>query len=287
MTGTISVLATAAPILCQDVGRAGFSAIGVPRSGAFDRAAAALANRLVGNPASAAALEITVGHVRMRTDATVTCALAGAEMDASVAGEPVAVHEVFSWRAGTDATLGAARTGLRTYLAVRGGFDVAPVLGSASTDVLSGLGPRPLLTGDSIGLAGRRARDPVVGFAPVASPDPSVLRVLLGPRDSWFTAESIAEFGRSTFIVSPDSNRVGVRLSGRPLDRRRHGELPSEPLQRGAIQVPPNGLPIVMGPDHPTTGGYPVIATVIEEDWDLCAQLRPGGQVLLAIRDHV
>ena len=279
MAGSLRVLRAMAPLLLQDRGRPGLATLGVPTSGAFDHAAAALAHRLVGNAADQAALEITMGSVVLRTDRTVTAAVTGAEVAIAVAGTAVAVNEVFPWPAGTELVLDLPRQGVRNYLSVRGGFACASVLGSASYDVLSGLGPAPLAAGDVVALAGRYAAAPRLSFAPVPPRAPGVLRIALGPRDDWFSPTALAALLHQEFQVTEASNRVGVRLSGARLERTRSGELLSEPLQRGAVQVPPSGQPIIMGPDHPTTGGYPVIATVTSDDWPLCAQLRPGDPV--------
>jgi biotin-dependent carboxylase-like uncharacterized protein len=279
MAGSLRVLRAMAPLLLQDRGRPGLAALGVPASGAFDTTAAALAQRLVGNSADQPSLEITMGSVVLQTDRTVTAAVSGAEVAISVAGAAVAVNEVFPWPAGTELVLGMPSQGVRNYLAVHGGFACDSVLGSASRDVLSELGPAPLAVGDVVGLAGRPAAAPRLSHAPVAPPAPGVLHVVLGPRDDWFAPAALAALLQQQFAVTEASNRVGVRLSGPRLHRTRTGELSSEPLQRGAVQVPPSGQPIIMGPDHPTTGGYPVIATVAADDWSLCAQLRPGDVV--------
>ena len=283
MAGSLRVVRAMAPLLLQDRGRPGLATLGVPTSGAFDTAAAALAHRLVGNAADQASLEITMGSVALQTDRTVTAAVTGADAVITVAGSAVAVNEVFPWPAGTELVLGIPRKGVRNYLSVRGGFACEPVLGSTSYDVLSELGPAPLVAGDVVALAGRYAAAPQLSFAPVAQRAPGVLRIALGPRDDWFGPAAIGALLHAGFLVTEASNRVGVRLSGARLERTRTGELLSEPLQRGAVQVPPNGQPIIMGPDHPTTGGYPVIATVATDDWQLCAQLRPGDPVRFAL----
>ena len=283
MPGVLCVVRTMAPLLVQDRGRPGLAPLGVPGSGAFDTAAAELAQRLVGNTAEQASLEITMGSAVLRTDRTVTAVVAGADVAITVGGVAVAVHEVFSWPAGGDLVLGVPRRGVRNYLAVRGGLAAHPVLGSASRDVFSELGPAPLAAGDEVALAGRPAAAPLLSHVPVADGPSGLLRVVLGPRADWFAAESVAALLEAAFTVTQASNRVGLRLSGPRLQRVRQGELASEPLQRGAIQVPPIGQPIVMGPDHPTTGGYPVIATVAADDWPRCAQLRPGDEVRFAL----
>ncbi|MFI6291867.1 biotin-dependent carboxyltransferase family protein [Nonomuraea sp. NPDC050790] len=181
---------------------------------------------------------------------------------------------------GSELRFGTPARGLRTYLAVRGGIAVEPVLGSRSTDSLSGLGPPALRsgtvlpTGETTGLT-----EISVDVAPLPEPDAAVLRVLAGPRDDWFVPAALKELCGNPYEVTQDSNRVGVRLSGTVLERARQGELPSEGMVEGAIQVPPSGQPIVFLADHPPTGGYPVIAVLAEADLPAAAQLRPGQQI--------
>lgn len=278
MMGRLEVIATAAPILIQDLGRPGLAAIGVPTSGAFDRSAMTLAQRLVGNPEASPGLELTMG-ARVRTNVTVTAVVTGAATRIRLGTREIGTNEVFSWRADATLTVFPPNIGMRNYLAVRGGFAVPLVLGSASTDLLSHLGPAPLRTGDALALAGHAATEPLVTAVPPSPTDRGRIPVLMGPRSDWFTSAAHRALLTENFVVSPQSNRVGLRLHGPDLTRLRAGELPSEALQRGAIQVPPNGQPIVMGPDHPTTGGYPVIATVLASAWDWLAQLRPGDEV--------
>ncbi len=179
--------------------------------------------------------------------------------------------------AGSVVEFGAPSAGVRTYVAVRGGIDVPPVLGSRSADLLSGLGPAPLSPGDRLPVG--RASGPInvdvaPGLAPEAEP---VLRVTPGPRDDWF--EDLAPLSGGVYEVTAESNRVGVRLDGPSLTRRREGELASEGMVTGALQVPPNGLPIVFLADHPTTGGYPVAGVLVAADVPRAAQLRPGQRV--------
>jgi len=264
----ITLLSCGALATVQDLGRPGHAALGVPRAGAFDRAALALANRLVGNPAGAAGLELTLG-ASLRLDAAATVALTGAPcpgLDWGVA---------LSLAGGTTLALGVPPTGLRSYLAVRGGVEAAAVLGSRSTDTLSGLGPVPLTAGDSLAV-GPEPHTPPSGAAAVPAPAGSALRVRLGPREDWFTPRARQLLLDATWTVRPDSNRIGLRLDGPVLARAIGGELPSEPTLPGALQVPPDGRPILFGPDAPVTGGYPVIAVVHDEDLDRAAQLRPG-----------
>ncbi|WP_049575399.1 biotin-dependent carboxyltransferase family protein, partial [Nonomuraea sp. SBT364] len=188
--------------------------------------------------------------------------------------------------AGGEVALGAPVWGLRTYLAVRGGVAVEPVLGSRSTDSLSGLGPPPLAAGTVLPVGGADGLAEVgVDLAPLPGPGPAVLRVWPGPRDDWFAEGALASLCGGPYVVSQDSNRVGVRLRGAELARSRKGELPSEGMVTGAVQVPPSGQPIVFLADHPPTGGYPVIAVVREADLGVAAQVRPGDVVRFARGD--
>jgi biotin-dependent carboxylase-like uncharacterized protein len=286
VSGRILIRRTALPILLQDQGRAGYADVGVPTSGAFDAAAAALAQRLVGNQATAAALEITMGGVDLECDVTTTVVVCGAAAEIRVGNRAAAVNEVVSWPAGAVLRIGAVHAGVRNYLAVRGGFAVRTVLGSASTDLLSGLGPAPLRAGEHLRLAHAEAELPRIGHVPQHRYPQEVLRLHLGPRHDWFTADAVAALRTATFTVAADSNRIGLRLRGPELRRSRFAELPSEPLQRGALQDPPSGAPIIMGPDHPTTGGYPVIGCVLSRDWDALGQLRPGDALRFEVLEH-
>jgi biotin-dependent carboxylase-like uncharacterized protein len=273
----VEVVAPGALTTIQDLGRPGWAHIGVPRSGAADRPALRLANRLVGNDEGATALETTLSGPRLRFDAPTVIALSGAPVDS------IPMHTAIDLAAGEVLKVGNARQGLRTYIAVRGGLDVPRVLGSAATDLLTGLGPAPLSRGDVLELGaargGRTPSTPAPAPPPILQlPQISQLRFIAGPRSDWFSDESICRLGAEEFAVNHASNRIGVRLDGPRMQRVRSGELPSEGLIAGAIQVPPDGQPIVLLADHPTTGGYPVIGVVIEDDLPLVAQLRPGGR---------
>ncbi|WP_219462697.1 biotin-dependent carboxyltransferase family protein [Nonomuraea rhizosphaerae] len=275
----------------QDLGRHGYAHLGVPSSGAADEASLCLANRLVGNPEAAAGIELTYGGARLAFRAGAWVAVTGAPCPLTVRSPgPVADGRVgngvpFWVAAGAELRFGAPSWGLRTYLAVRGGIAVEPVLGSRSTDSLSGLGPAPLRQGAvlPVGTAGGLA-EISVDLAPPRSPRDAVLRIVPGPRDDWFVPEALAELCAEPYAVSQDSNRVGVRLRGRELSRAREGELPSEGMVTGAVQVPPSGQPIVFLADHPPTGGYPVIGVVRAADLPVAAQLRPGDKVRFSVR---
>jgi KipI family sensor histidine kinase inhibitor len=278
----------------QDLGRPGFGHLGVPRSGAADPASLLLANRLVGNPGGAAGVEVTFGRAAFRFTGDAWVSVAGAPVPVSLesGGQAAALRgSTFRVPEGGVVRLGAPQTGLRSYLAVRGGVDVPPVLGSRSADLRSGLGPAPLRPGDllPVGPAGQRpgaAPAPTAGTRPPAMPvpgEPTVLRVVPGPRDDWFAPGAARRLCADTFLVTPASDRAGLRLDGPAVQRARGGELLSEGMAAGSLQVPPSGRPILLLAEHPVTGGYPVIATVVTADIGLAAQLRPGSKLRFAL----
>jgi KipI family sensor histidine kinase inhibitor len=265
----------------QDTGRPGYASLGVGRSGAADTASAALANRLVGNTEAAACLEVSFGATLAFRQAT-RVAVTGATCALSRAGRGEAMNAPFDVLPGQQLVIGPTEVGLRTYVAVRGGVAAPATLGSRSTDVLSGLGPDPLTPGMVLPIGDECAGPPpAVEVAPVPAPSAEdlVVHVLPGPRDDWFTEEAVATFLRGRYEVTADSNRVGVRLAGPVLRRSREGELPTEGMVAGSVQIPPSGTPIVFLADHPVTGGYPVIAVVRSADLPLVAQARPGQVV--------
>ncbi|WP_244276840.1 biotin-dependent carboxyltransferase family protein [Geodermatophilus obscurus] len=271
MTRTLTVVATGPLTTVQDGGRPGQGAMGVGRSGACDRAAARLANRLVGNDPDAAVLEVTLGGLVLRAGADLVLATTGARCS-------VAHNAPVPLRADRELRLGLPPSGLRTYVAVRGGITVEPVLGSRSTDLLSGLGPPVLAPGDVLPVGEPTAPMPGVDLAPVPDPPGGELtvRVLPGPRADWFPSRATAAFTATAWEVTGESNRIGLRLAGAALERSRTGELASEGMVRGALQVPPSGQPVLFLADAPVTGGYPVIGYVADADVDRCGQLRPG-----------
>ncbi|MEO6144708.1 MAG: biotin-dependent carboxyltransferase family protein [Dermatophilaceae bacterium] len=259
----------------QDAGRFGQGALGIGRSGACDRAAYRLANRLVGNDEGAAVLEVTFGGLVLRAEADVVLVTTGARCAGTPHNAPLTLV------AGTSLALGSPVSGARTYVAVRGGFDVPSVLGSRSTDLLAGLGPDVLAVGDRLPVGHSVGLMPGVDVAAVPEPEVGdvVVQVQPGPRRDWFTDDAWASLLNQRYAVTAQSNRVGLRLDGVPLEREGTGELPSEGMVRGALQIPPSGTPVVFLADHPVTGGYPVIGYVVDDDVDRCGQLR-GGQGL-------
>jgi KipI family sensor histidine kinase inhibitor len=265
----------------QDQGRPGHLAEGVARSGAADGGALRTANRLVGNAEAAAGLEITLGGFRATAHRDVWVALAGAWGPIRLDGHPVDPLRAHQWPAGTDLEVLPFTAGIRGYLAVRGGVDAASVLDSVATDVMAGLGPMRLAAGSGI-----RVGDATAGEVPAEdlhpwSPPADVLDVPVaaGPRADWFTAEAQALLFDAVWSVTADADRVGIRLDGPALERVGGGELPSEGMLPGALQVPPSGRPVVLGPDGPVTGGYPVIGVVTDAGLDALAQARPGTRI--------
>jgi biotin-dependent carboxylase-like uncharacterized protein len=269
----IEVIAPGPLATVQDQGRVGYAELGVGRSGAADRHAHHLANRLVGNLPGAASIEFTLGGLEIRLLAAATLACAGAPCPGVSAW-----HSALSLPAGSRLRLGTPTSGLRSYLAVRGGFAVPAVLGSRSTDTLSGLGPAPLRAGDRLPI-GSDTAGPPTDPAILAERADRPIRLLPGPRADWFTGMAYESLLTARWRVLPASDRIGIRLDGPALARRQPGELPSEPTLPGALQVPPDGRPIVLGPDAPVTGGYPVIAIVGNGELDRLAQLRPGQEL--------
>lgn len=264
----------------QDLGRGGLAHLGVPPSGALDRPAHRLANRLVGNPPGAATLETTVTGCAVRVCRAATVAVTGAPCPVTVDGRPAPWGAAFQVAAGAVLDAGPVGSGVRTYLAFGGGVATAPVLGSRATDLLSGLGPEPLADGAVVPLGPPTVAPPAPDAVPHrAPPRELLLRVRPGPRDDWVTADALAILGRAHYRVAAASNRVGLRTEGPPLARARSDELPSEGMVRGAVQVPPDGHPVVFLADHPTTGGYPVVGVVPAADLAAAAQAAPGTLV--------
>ncbi|MDQ0829701.1 biotin-dependent carboxylase-like uncharacterized protein [Streptomyces achromogenes] len=282
----MSVVRAGALTTVQDRGRPGHAHLGVPRSGALDGPAAALVNRLVGNPPDAAVLETTLTGCALAPRSDVTVAVGGAPCRVTVGGRPAAWGAPVRVPAGAVLDVGPAIRGVRGYVAVSGGIVVEAVLGSRSTDLLSGLGPPPLTDGTVLPLGRERPPHARVDAAPQPAPPAElVLRVTLGPRDDWFTPDALRAFTARTFHVSSASNRIGLRTEGPVLERARGGELASEGMVLGAVQVPPAGRPVVFLADHPTTGGYPVIGVVRRADLPAAAQAAPGTPVrFVAVR---
>lgn len=292
----VEIIAIGLQALVQDAGRHGMAGMGISPSGALDAPSMRAANRLVGNPAGECVLENLLGGLQMRCHGRATLAVTGADVPLTLRAADgrawlVPSHACVALDDGDTLTLGTPRSGVRSYVAVRGGWQVAPVLGSHATDTLAHIGPEPLQVGQRL----------VVGAVPVsalraaqagAEPLPQwpragdevVLDVVLGPRTDWFASEALALLTQQPWRVTPQSNRVGMRLDGaQPLPRSVSRELPSEGTVTGAIQVPANGQPVLFLADHPLTGGYPVIGAVASHHLGLAAQIPVG----CSVRFHV
>ncbi|RKS05136.1 biotin-dependent carboxylase-like uncharacterized protein [Nocardiopsis sp. Huas11] len=279
--GGLEVIAAGPMTTVQDAGRFGHADLGVGRSGAADAHSFALANRLLANPPGAAALETTMGGLRVRARGPVTVAVTGAPVPLSVDGRGAATDTVLHLPDGAELAMGLPDRGLRSYLAVRGGVAVRPVLGSRSTDVLAGLGPDMPVPGAVLPIGPAPKDFPVVDHACTATVggDRVTLGVDLGPRQDWFTARALGTLLSGEYEVTSRSDRVGARLSGPALERATTGELPSEGMVAGSLQVPPGGEPVLFLADHPVTGGYPVVAVVRSADLPRAAQARPGTRI--------
>lgn len=277
------------PALFQDDGRPGRAGQGISASGALDRGALHRANRAVGNPAGAAALEITFGGLSLRAEDALTLSLSGAPAPMTITTPsgrtlPAPHGRAFALDPGDRLTLAAPRFGMRSYLALRGGYAVEPVIGSASTDTLAKVGPPAVQAGQVLG-AGSLAAGAV---DPNPLPEPRLpgagetvkLDVVAGPRADWFTAAGLETLTEQDWQVTPQSSRVGMRLAGaRTIERADSAELPSEGTALGAIQVPHNGEPVLFLADHPLTGGYPVIGSVAAHHLDLAGQIPIGARI--------
>ena len=284
----------------QDLGRPGYGHLGVSRSGAADPGSLVRANEQVGNPPGAAGIELTLGRGAFRFPGGAVVAVAGAAAPLTVIsapgqpGQEAGFGRALTLPAGAELRVGGPVTGLRTYLAVRGGLAGPAELGSRSSDLLARLGPPPLKAGDSLPVSViHSVRSTPAGPGPlgdddegrnktagVTGPDGLVtLRVRAGPREDWFADGALDVLCGAEYTVTPASDRTGLRLDGPALARARAGELPSEGMVTGALQVPPDGRPILLLADHGVTGGYPVLAVVVSEDIGRAAQLRPGRPV--------
>ncbi|MEH7827867.1 urea amidolyase family protein [Gemmobacter denitrificans] len=285
----LHVLSAAFPLLVQDAGRSGQAHLGVARSGALDLPALRAANARLGNAPDLPALEITLGPTRLTVDEPATLALAGAA-DAvwiETATQRLTVDHArpFALDPGEVLAIAAPAAGMRSYLALRGGFDVPRVLGSAATDTLAGFGPPALTAGSVLPFAHTPARavDPF-SAQNTTLPRPGeliTLPVTLGPRTDWFPADQVASFLAQDWLVTDQMSRSGLRLQGTALTRAPR-ELPSEGTDPGAIQIPHSGQPVLFLADHPLTGGYPVIATLLPDALALAGQIPPGARIRFA-----
>lgn len=270
----------------QDLGRYGYGPLGVSASGAADPVALRIGNLLAGNPENAPALEMTLAGGVFGFPEGAIVALAGSDFGAELDGAPVPPWTAYPVRPGATLKTGMSRTGARCYLCVNGGIDVKPFLGSASTHVLSGLGGLdggPLRKGDRLAL-GAPTADPLrarrISKTRLELLQPrKLLRTTAAPQTTLFSENSRRAFYGSPYIVSEESNRMGVRLTGSALDTPHSGHMLSEGVSLGAIQVPAGGQPIILFVEQQTTGGYPKVANVISADLASVGQLRPRDEI--------
>lgn len=273
----------------QDLGRTGFRAFGMPVSGAMDRYAFQMANILAGNPRDAAALEMTLRGGRFRFLRAAYVAICGAEMDAELNGTRISNWSRFYVPAESELVFGHVQSGCRSYLALRGGIEVPQVMRSCSTYLRARLGGhegRALRAGDAlrIGARGRLPAEPVglvSEFVPHYA-QPVCLRVMLGPQDDLFTSEGLHTFLHTEYTVSKRNDRMGYVLEGAAIAHTGGADIISDALCPGAVQVPGDGLPIIMAADCQTTGGYAKIAAVIGSDLAMLAQLKTGDKLSFA-----
>jgi KipI family sensor histidine kinase inhibitor len=268
----------------QDLGRAGLARMGYAPAGALDRAALRTANALVGNAPDAAGLEIALAGAEFEAVGDLIIAVAGADLTPLLDGEPLPFYRAAAMRGGMRLRFAAAQSGLRSYLAVGGGIATPEVLGSRSTDLIPGIGGlegRLLRAGDRVPVGELEAYGPGYALTPPRPSAPTRIspRVIWGPEDNWFSEETRRAFVESTYRVSQRGDRTGVRLEGEPLRPATARSLASEGAAPGAIQIPPDGQPIVLLADSRGVGGYPKIAVVIEADLDSFAQAAPGTPV--------
>ena len=274
----------------QDLGRAGYQGLGVPVSGPMDAYSHRLANRVLGNDPMAAALEITLLGPELVAEGAILCAVAGAEIDVTVDGSPVARHQPFLVPSSARVRCGERGKGTRITLAVQGGFDLPTTLGSRATHLVSRMGPfggRSLRAGDVLPVLSSAPTGPASAGAPLDLPDGwAYLRVVPAAHRERFTDDAWELLLRTRFTVSPQSNRMGYRLDGPTLAHVGAADILSEAMPIGAVQVPSSGQPILLMAERQTTGGYATIANVITADLPLAGQLAPGDWIAFQAVSH-
>jgi antagonist of KipI len=280
--GALHVIKPGLLTTVQDLGRYGHQASGVPVAGPMDSFSHRVANQLVGNDIDAATLEITLIGPELIIEAATTLAIAGAHFEVTCDDRPVAIGASFAVTRGQRLKFGRIVEGARAYLAVAGGIQTTPVLGSRATHVVSRMGGfsgRALAAGDRVPIVDDDRPRPHRKSAGLMLPAKgrALLRVIPGPQADWFARDALKTMDGVSFRISPQSNRMGYRLQGPPLVRVHDRELISEPLGIGAIQVPSAGEPILLMADRQTAGGYPKIGYVISADLPLAGQLAPGN----------
>ena len=268
----------------QDAGRHGHLHDGVPVSGAMDRASLRDANRAAGNAADAAVLELTLDGVEVRAEHAGALAVAGADLTATLDGQPLPPGVRVPHAAGSAVRFDARRRGARAYLALAGGLTVAPVFGSRATDLTSGLGGvngRRLRAGDRVpvGEPSAQSRHEAARSVRPLPAGGARVRILPGPHGEWFPPAALDRLCHTRYEVTSESNRMGYRLRGAEPLMREAGEMISDATCAGGLQIPPSGQPILLLADRQVTGGYPIIATVITADLPVVGQLAPGDWI--------
>jgi biotin-dependent carboxylase-like uncharacterized protein len=290
-TGALHILKPGLLTTVQDLGRYGHQASGVPVAGPMDTFSHRLANQLTGNAIDAATLEITLIGPDMIVEADTTMAIAGAQFEVTCDDRPIGLGASFAVTRGQRLKFGRVMQGARAYLAVAGGIETPPVLGSRATHLVSHMGGfdgRALQSGDRVPIGNSPQPRPPrksVGLT-LPSKGRALLRVMPGPQADWFQDDALKAIASVSFRISPQSNRMGYRLQGPPLVRASEGELISEPLGIGAIQVPAAGEPILLMADRQTAGGYPKIGYVISADLPIAGQLAPGDFIEFHVCTH-
>lgn len=268
----------------QDEGRYGYEQFGMSPAGPMDGTAFRTANILVGNPEGESALEATVLGPALRFDQDNVIAVTGADMAPALNGQPCPMYQAVSVKAGDQLKLGAAKTGCRAYIAFAGGLDVPPVMGSRATALQNKVGGyqgRKLAKGDAVGFRTPNPSLPLPRTAPVPAPAGRevTIRVILGPQDDMFTKEGLDTFLSQPYTVSKDFDRMGCRLEGPVIQHKTDGNIISDGMVTGAIQVPTSGQPIIMLTERQTVGGYTKIATVVSTDLPLVGQRKTGDVI--------
>ena len=281
--GTLTVHDGGVLATLQDFGRFGWQRAGISASGAMDAVAMHIANRLAGNAPGVAVIEAAMTGLAFSADVPLRIALAGAEGAFTIAGAPAAPWRAHDVPAGAEVRIGAARTGLRFYLAVAGGFAVAPVMGSLSTHTRSALGGfhgRALAAGDRLPVVAPPVAGPCLSLPAARRPDTGgPVRVVMGPQDDAFTAAGLETFLAAVWRLSVRADRMGCELEGPAIGHRAGFNIVSDGIVNGSVQVPGHGRPVVLLADRQPTGGYPKIATVIGPDLAKLAQRRPGEEI--------
>lgn len=270
----------------QDMGRYGSQETGMAVSGVMDTRAAALADILVGNDENEAVLEVTMMGPIMEFTEDELIAVTGGDLGAKVDGNPLPRYEAVLIKAGQTVSFGGMYGGSRAYMAFAGGLDVPVVMGSRSTNLkakIGGIEGRKLGAGDEIGFRSPKTWLPNMAARKLLLPElfsrEHTLRVVMGPQDDCFTEEGISTFLGSAYTISNEYDRMGCRMEGPVIAHKNGGDIITDGISFGAVQVPSHGNPIVMMADHQTTGGYTKIANVISVDLPVLAQCMPGMKI--------